>query len=240
MGLRETVERNALWVALGAVVLAGGLVAVGVQLAPETFYDHFWWEDIWGPLTVDAHQCKTDVNCAGVVAPHGVRAKDGYTVTSELTYGLVLAVMLYGIYVGLFRKHRIVADGWFVLGLLPWILLGPVGRVLEDADVFCKAGTRCDPGPFAFVFISPVIYIAIAVCVIAAMLIGLAIEKRRYGPPRTLTTIVGGVLLAGFAAFAGAKHALRALAQSMARELGPQDYVVIAVKAHSLPAAWCR
>jgi NAD(P)-dependent dehydrogenase (short-subunit alcohol dehydrogenase family) len=27
---------------------------------------------------------------------------------------------------------------------------------------------------------------------------------------------------AGFAAFAGAKHALRALAQSMARELGPQ------------------
>ena len=28
---------------------------------------------------------------------------------------------------------------------------------------------------------------------------------------------------AGFAAFAGAKHALRALAQSMARELGPQD-----------------
>ena len=28
---------------------------------------------------------------------------------------------------------------------------------------------------------------------------------------------------AGFAAFAGAKHALRALAQSMARELGPQN-----------------
>ena len=28
----------------------------------------------------------------------------------------------------------------------------------------------------------------------------------------------------GFAAFAGAKHALRALAQSMARELGPQGH----------------
>ncbi|WP_156356693.1 SDR family oxidoreductase, partial [Pseudomonas sp. NBRC 111142] len=28
---------------------------------------------------------------------------------------------------------------------------------------------------------------------------------------------------AGFAAFAGAKHALRALAQSMARELGPRN-----------------
>ena len=28
---------------------------------------------------------------------------------------------------------------------------------------------------------------------------------------------------AGFAAFAGAKHALRALAQSMARELGPKN-----------------
>jgi len=36
---------------------------------------------------------------------------------------------------------------------------------------------------------------------------------------------------AGFAAFSGAKHALRALAQSMARELGPQgvhvEHVVI-------------
>ena len=36
-------------------------------------------------------------------------------------------------------------------------------------------------------------------------------------PPPSLSSA------AGFAAFAGAKHALRALAQSMARELGPKN-----------------
>ena len=53
-------------------------------------------------------------------------------------------------------------------------------------------------------------------------------EAARVMTPRAKGTIIftgataslrGG---AGFAAFAGAKHALRALAQSMARELGPQ------------------
>ena len=37
---------------------------------------------------VDAHQCKSDVGCPGVTAPDGVHAVDGYTVKSELTYGV--------------------------------------------------------------------------------------------------------------------------------------------------------
>jgi uncharacterized membrane protein len=202
--MRPLAERNALWLALGAIALAGALVAVGVRVAPETFYDHYWWEDIWGPLVVDAHQCRTSVDpaCASL-GPPGVLAKDGYTLVSELTYGAVLAVMLYGIYVGVFRRYGIVADARFVLALVPWMLVGPVGRVLEDADVFCRAGTRCDPGPFAYVFISPVIYIAIAVCVLAAMLVGVAVERRRYAEPETLTIAVGGVLLGGLLLFAG-------------------------------------
>tara|TARA_Y100001001_G_scaffold116850_1_gene114600 strand:- start:3574 stop:4092 length:519 start_codon:yes stop_codon:yes gene_type:complete len=40
---------------------------------------------------------------------------------------------------------------------------------------------------------------------------------------------------AGFAAFAGAKHALRALAQSMARELGPKIFTLLM---WSLMARW--
>lgn len=193
-------QRNALWVALGAIALAGGIVAVGVQVKPETFYDHFWWEDIWGPLTVDAHQCRTDENCAGVTAPNGVRAKDGYTVTSELTYGAILATMLYGIYIGIFRKYGITADGKFVLALVPWIMLGPVARVLEDADVFCRAGTHCDPSPFAFLFISPVIYIHIALYVIAAMLLGVYLQRR--ADARRATATVAGILFVGVAIYA--------------------------------------
>ena len=49
----------------------------------------------------------------------------------------------------------------------------------------------------------------------------------RAGPDRRQTILFTGATAslrggAGFAAFAGAKHALRALAQSLARELGPQ------------------
>lgn len=197
---RASVERNALWLSLAAVLVAAGLVAVGVKVAPETFYDRFWWEDIWGPLVVDAHQCKTAATCPGIDGPKGIPVKDGYTVTSELTYGLVLAVLLYGIYQGLFRRYQIVADGWFVLGLLPWIMLGPLARVLEDADVFCRAGTHCDPGPFAFVYISPVIYIQIAVYVIGALLLGVWVRGRAQ-QPQVATGVVAAVLAAGFALF---------------------------------------
>ena len=57
----------------------------------------------------------------------------------------------------------------------------------------------------------------------------------RAGPERRQTIIFTGATAslrggAGFAAFAGAKHALRALAQSMARELGPRGIHV----AHSI------
>lgn len=197
---RASLERNALWVALGAIVLAAAVVFVGVKVAPEAFYDRFWWEDIWGPLVVDAHQCKTAATCPSIDGPAGIPVKDGYTITSELTYGLVLAVMLYGIYQGLFRRYGIVADGRFVLGLLPWIMLGPLARVLEDADVFCRYGTHCDPGPFAFVYISPVIYIQIAVYVIGAMLLGVWVA-RRADRPGVVTGVVAAVLAAGFAVF---------------------------------------
>lgn len=199
--LRAKLERNALWVALGAIALAGAVVAVGIQVAPETFYDRFWWEDIYGPLVVDAYQCRTAATCPGMEGPAGIVVKDGYTITSELTYGAVLATMLYGIYVGLFRRYRIIADGWFVLGLLPWILLGPLGRVLEDANVFCQAGTDCTPGIFAYLFISPVIYLHIAVYVIAFLLLGAWIRDHAHESPRKLTLVVGTVFAIGLAAF---------------------------------------
>ncbi|GEM_PF-4606935 len=201
--VRAWVERNALWVSLGALALAAGLVAVGTQVAPERFYDHFVWEDLYGPLVVDAHQCRTsdDPACQSL-GPPGVPAKDGYTITAELTYGVVLATLLYGIYVGLFRRFQIKADGAFVAALLPWILLGPTGRALEDADVFCRAGTHCDPNVFAYLFISPVIYVMIALLVIASMLVGVWVERRRERGWRALSALLAAPLLVGFALFA--------------------------------------
>lgn len=198
---RLNLERNALWWALGAILAAVAFVAVGVQVAPEVFWDRFVWEDLYGPLVVDARQCNTAATCPGLPDIPGVVVKDGYTITSELTYGLVLAVLLYGIFVGLFRRHGIVADGWFVGALMPWILLGPLARVLEDANVFCQPGTNCEPGAFAYFFISPVIYMHIAVYVIAFLLLGVYIQHRRHADVGLLSGIIGSVLLLGFAAY---------------------------------------
>ncbi|MEA3199806.1 MAG: hypothetical protein QOE90_1234 [Thermoplasmata archaeon] len=202
MAARAWIERNALWLAVGALAVAAGLVAVGVAVAPRQVYDHFVWEDLYGPLVVDAHQCRTsaDAGCTDL-GPAGVPAKDGYTITAELTYGVVLATLLYGIYMGLFRRFRIRADGAFVAALLPWILLGPTGRVLEDADVFCHVGTQCDPSPFAFLFISPVIYVMIALYVLGAMLVGLLVERTSWSPAQK-TLAVAVPVTVGLATFA--------------------------------------
>jgi uncharacterized membrane protein len=201
---RPFVEKHALWLALGGLVVAGGLLYVGVQADPGVFYDHYWWPDIYGSLVVDAHQCKTDVDCPGVQGPPGVHAADNYTVKSELTYGVVLAVMLYGIYMGLFRRYHIRADGWFVAALLPWMALGPVGRALEDANVFCPANTIpcAAPSPFAYLYISPIIYVQIALWVIGAMLLGVWIERRASERGwRYQSGVVAGVLALGLVAF---------------------------------------
>jgi uncharacterized membrane protein len=209
-GWRSFADRNALWLALGALAVAGGLLAVGIQLDPGTFYDHYWWPDIYGPLVVDAHQCPTDANCPGISADHPVRAADNYTVKSELTYGVVLALLLYGIYVGLFRRYQIRVDGWFIASLAPWLLLGPVGRVLEDANVFCPANTVpcASPSLFSFLYISPVIYVQIALYVIGAMLLGLAAQRRPERGWRSQTAFVAVPLLLGLALF-GALDATR-------------------------------
>lgn len=61
----------------------------------------------------------------------------------------------------------------------------------------------------------------------SAFLAGREVARRMVGRERGTIIFTGATAglrgAAGFAAFAGAKHALRALAQSMARELGPKN-----------------
>lgn len=61
----------------------------------------------------------------------------------------------------------------------------------------------------------------------SAFLVGREVAKRMAGRERGTVIFTGATASlrgsANFAAFAGAKHALRALAQSMARELGPKN-----------------
>jgi len=211
---RDLAERHALLASFGVLGIFVLVVGIGVAIRPDIFYDHYVWRDLYGSLVVDAHQCASALTCPGVSGPAGIYPTDGYTWGSELTFAFVLAVLLYGVYYGILREREVRIDARFALALLPWIVLGPVGRVLEDADVFCRAGTHCDPNVFSFLFISPIVYMMIAGYVIASLLIGTWLRDAQSGPRRA-DIVVGIGLGVGFAAFAmisflasGAFHAL--------------------------------
>ncbi|HWG91947.1 MAG TPA: DUF63 family protein [Candidatus Thermoplasmatota archaeon] len=195
-----------------AVLLPVATLAVGLVVAKPVFYDHFIWEDIWGPTISDANQWRgaclqpDGSHVEAVTASNGrdlfcrtegaVLANEGYTITSEITYGLVLAAALYAIYRQIFLRYRVPVDGWFVLGLLPYILLGPFGRVLEDANVFIDAETGLPVEPFAYMFISPWIYMSIAVFTIMGLLLGIFLARRRETLPAHLAAATMGAYLA--------------------------------------------
>ncbi len=173
-----------------ALILLGpiAILAIGVVVAPTTVYDHFIWEDIWGPTLVDAKQLETmcllpdgdtvDGPCTGGI---GTESQGGYTLTSELTYGIVLAILLYGIYMGILRRFSVVTNGAFTAALIPYILMGPTVRSLEDANLFLLPGTTHEANAFAWVFISPWIYFNIAFFAIAGLLLGIFLERAAKG-----------------------------------------------------------
>lgn len=199
--VRAFAQTHALVVSVGILGLFAVGIAVGIAIRPDIFYDHYVWRDLYGSLVVDAHQCASALDCPGVTGPPGIYPTDGYTWGSELTFAFVLAVLLYGVYFGVLRKRNVTVDGRFVFALLPWIILGPVGRVLEDADVFCRSGTHCDPNVFSFIFISPLVYLAIAACVLAGLLVGTWLRDSNASERRANST-VGGVLVLGLVIFA--------------------------------------
>lgn len=220
MTLAEFYERRAglVW----ALAILTPIVAVGVGLAvdPYSVWDKFLWEDIWGPTVVDAeswaggcwgpdgaHQANRGTNpTSGEIVlscPTGeVLARDGYTITSEITYGVILAGILYAVWRGLLRTGRVRTDGWFVLSLVPYIVFGPTIRALEDARVFLRA-ERTGAGLFSYIFISPWIYIQIGIYAILALLLGVWLRDRANRTTAMERLVVVGAVLAAIASVEG-------------------------------------
>lgn len=213
--LRENEGR--LWAfAVAAAVL---VVGVGLVVAPDVFWDRFLWEDIWGPTLTDARGTPPLCWNGGDVVPAtrspagqrgwecadgGPPAFGGYTLTSEIAYGLVLAALLYTIYRHLLQRHRVDTGFGFILGLLPLILLGPFARVMEDAAVFNRSATEA--GAFAPLFISPWIYFQIAVYALAFLGVAILLDRRDASRARrraVVATVLGVEVLA-YALFVGA------------------------------------
>jgi uncharacterized membrane protein len=154
---------------LGVIVVIIG----GCLLVPTLFYDQWIWKYYWGPVVADAS--------GHIVSWHGVVAQEGYTLISEITYGILLVGALYGLY-KLLKKLDITIDWYFCLALLPYILFGPVTRVLEDTTYFTI--------PSVYWFISPLIYVQTTVYVLVFLLLGYFLIKKAYSSWKTFCILI--------------------------------------------------
>lgn len=179
MKIIEIYKRNPaifyLFILLGIIfVIIAGLIFI-----PTIFYDQWIWKYYWGPVVADA---------SGEVAIYnGIEAREGYTIVSELTYGIILITALYAIY-KLLKRLKITVDWRFALSLIPYILFGPISRVLEDTEYFDE--------PVVYWFISPLIYLQIAFYALFFLLLGYYLERKYKKPRLTVNNVLflGGLI----------------------------------------------
>ncbi len=158
--IANKIKENALLLTIIGVIVLFAVVIAGCLLLPEVFYDNWIWKYYWGPVVADA--------TGQAVSHNGVTAVEGYTWVSEITYGLIVVCALYGIF-RLLKKFEITVDWWFFVALSPYVLYGPLTRVLEDSSYYLE--------PLVFWFISPLIYIQTAAFMFGFLALGYLFEK---------------------------------------------------------------
>jgi uncharacterized membrane protein len=172
----STLQKNRL--ILGILLGVIATISIGCLLVPSLFYDQWIWRYYWGPVVADAS--------GHSVSYHGVVAEEGYTILSEITYGVILVCALYGLY-HLLKKYKVQIDWYFCLALIPYILFGPVTRVLEDTNYFST--------PAVYWFISPLIYFQTTVYVLLFLFLGLSLQNRAYSRQKTLLVLLSVFVL---------------------------------------------
>ena len=179
MKIREFYHRHKITIFIGILLAIIGVISIGCIVLPTIFYDQWIWKYYWGPIAADASGHTAYYN--------GVGASEGYTLESEITYGLILVIAIFGIY-KLLKKYDIKIDWRFALALMPYILLGPASRVLEDTGYFSE--------PFVYWFISPLIYFQIAAYALFFLFLGYYLEKKYKKPKVTVNSILffGGLV----------------------------------------------
>jgi len=173
MNLPTITAHQKIVLSLGILLGILVVIAVGYLLAPTLIYDQWIWKYYWGPVVADA--------TGHSVSHNGVVAQEGYTLISEITYGVILVYALYALY-KLLKKLDIRIDWYFCLALFPYILFGPVTRVLEDTSYFTE--------PFVYWFISPLIYFQTAFYVLLFLFLGYYLQKKAFSLKKTLRVLL--------------------------------------------------
>lgn len=127
-----------------AIVLPVFILVVGVLAAPRVFWDGFLYPYFWAPIEADAN------NVGG--------AAESYNIFDTAAYALILVPAILLIY-RVLERLKVKVDSRFILMLTPFLVLGGAARALEDSNYFRQ--------PLSFAFISPIIYIAEGLLVLA-------------------------------------------------------------------------
>ena len=167
-----------LWLILifGTIVI----LAFGSFFLPELFWDKFIYRYYWGPVEVDA------LESGPIVQSDGYVIDQGYTLISEITYGIILILALFGIYKAL-KRFNIQINLKFALSVLPYFFLGGTLRVLEDAELYKE--------PFVYLFISPLIYFVIGAVIISILFYSIFVERKKEYSGKTKLILAGMIWL---------------------------------------------
>jgi len=179
MIINEIYKKNPINFMIYSILIISLIIIIGIILFPSIFYDQWIWKYYWGPVVADAQ--------GGAAVHNGIIAEEGYTYVSEISYGIILILSLFGIY-KLIKKLNIVVDWRFALSLMPYIIFGPVTRTLEDTEFFSE--------PLVYWFISPLIYLQIAIYAIFFMVLGHYLSKKFKKSGLTVNNVIfiGGMI----------------------------------------------
>ncbi len=147
-----------------AVAVPAGILAVGLVVAPDLFYDRFIWKYFYGPVRADAFGQSS-------ITRNGVTAYPGYTLVSEAGYAYSLGVAAFGV-VRLVRRWDIATSDSFFYALFPYAFVGGAFRVVEDTGVL--------DWPINFFVISPIIYFVMFAVVVLFLFVSLRLERSGY------------------------------------------------------------
>lgn len=166
----------------GAAILV--IIGLGAALFPGTVYDQFIWKHFWGPIVADAG--------TGTAVHNGVTAHAGYTLTSEIGYGLILGYLLL-LLVTVLKRLDVGTERNFVVFFVPFVVSGGLLRVLEDVPMT----TGLVGPPLQYLLISPLIYFTMFGIVFFVLLISIVLEGGGFLRDYRHGIAAGGVFFAG-------------------------------------------
>lgn len=127
------------------------------------------------------------------IADHGL-----YGPVEYIAYSAIMLVLMFFVIFPVLDRHGVRFDARFFLALLPYILLGSALRVLEDMALLSRSW---NPLELPYYFITPGIYVLIAVVTIVCLAVSLALSKKLNQEFTSVFALIGILLSVPIALF---------------------------------------